>query len=54
MLEKLACLLACWLVFRVRAIFPVESSSRDWRQQKQNTPIFKQRLLVGFRGFFMF
>jgi hypothetical protein len=38
MLEKLACLLACWLVFRVRAIFPVESSSRDWRQQKQNTP----------------
>ena len=33
MLEKLACLR------RVRAIFLVlESSSRDWRQQKQNTP----------------
>jgi hypothetical protein len=48
MLEKLACLR------RARAIFPAESSFPRLVITKAKYPIFKQRLLVGFRGLFMF
>ena len=43
-----------WLVYVAFApYYPVESFFfRDWRQQKAKYPIFKQRLLVGFRGLF--